>query len=142
MDRHAGVFLCGAFAQPAIHPEKRQESSVSGTTTVSAVPVTFLETPRRPRTTPLSHLGQRCRSQFLHCEFPRQDRLRRLLPSDRVVSSPPCTLQYSFSTSPSSASRLRVRNQKTSFNEAMHNANDTKTTIASASNSPVREPKA
>jgi hypothetical protein len=79
----------------------------------------------------------------LHSQFMRQDRLRRLLPSGRdVVSSPPCTLQYSFSASPLSASRLRVRNQKTSFNEAMHNANDTKTTIASASNSPVREPKA
>jgi hypothetical protein len=43
MDRHAGVFLCGAFAQPAIHPEKSQESSASGTSTVSAGPVTFLE---------------------------------------------------------------------------------------------------
>jgi len=43
MGRHAGVFLCGALAQPAIHPEKPQESSASGTSTVSAGPVTFLE---------------------------------------------------------------------------------------------------
>ena len=43
MGRHAGVFLCGAFAQPAIHPEKPPESSASGTSTVSAGPVTFLE---------------------------------------------------------------------------------------------------
>ena len=37
------VFLCGAFARPSIHPEKPQESSASGTSTVSAGPVTFLE---------------------------------------------------------------------------------------------------
>jgi hypothetical protein len=37
----------------------------------------------------------------------------------------------------SSVSRLRLRNQKTSLNEAMRNANDTKMTIANASHSPA-----
>ena len=43
MDRHAGVVLCGPFARPAIHAEKPQEFSASGTSIISAEPVTFLE---------------------------------------------------------------------------------------------------
>ena len=36
-------FYAVLLAQPAIYPEKPQESSASGTSTVSAAPVTFLE---------------------------------------------------------------------------------------------------
>jgi len=64
MDRHAGVFLCGAFAQPAIHPEKPQESSASGTSTVSAGRVTFLDRQDAPRTAPLSHLDSSARGKL------------------------------------------------------------------------------
>ena len=50
---------------------------------------------------------------------------------------PPWIRQYSFSLSPSpsSASCLRVRSQKTSFNEVTHDANDSKMTIAKATHS-------
>jgi hypothetical protein len=51
------------------------------------------------------------------------DRLKgKTPPFDRsAFYSPPCVRQYSLSGV--SLSRLRISSQKTSFNEAMHNAN-------------------
>jgi hypothetical protein len=55
----------------------------------------------------------------------------------QVLFYSPCVRQYCLSLSLSlsllSVSRLRVRSQKTSLNEAMHDANDSKMTIANAS---------
>ena len=51
-----------------------------------------------------------------------------------------CMRQYSFSLS--SAPSLRVRSHQTSFDKAMHNANERNMTIANASHSPAGEPKA
>jgi hypothetical protein len=48
---------------------------------------------------------------------------------------PSCIRQYSRSLSLSSVSRLRVRSQKISLNDATGEANDTKMTIANASHS-------
>lgn len=90
----------------------------------------------RVRPNVLLTLGS-CADQFLRCRFLRQDEFGICYRFDRSCFYSPCVRQYCLSLSPSlsSVSCLRVRNQNTSLNEAMHNANDTKMTIANASHS-------